>query len=202
MRGVDPAVDHRPDNTVAPGVVGAPGGIRLHCGCGTIDLRVERVVGPRPEDDRWPIGSAGDLLIAFHQLVQVLAGEHTFVQLRRDEQEAAGNGWIENDRLGIVPLPAGAVRELSPERFKCLAYGPQATRVGRVDLEQDRDLLRRVDLVGDFLLRVDLLRLDPARALILAGAGPSLRLPTIGDRYRPSSSFIAGCPLSFIADRK
>src|ERR1700760_1071489 len=52
MARVDPAVDDGPDDPVATGVVGAPGRVGLHGRRRTVDLGLQGVVRPDPEDDR------------------------------------------------------------------------------------------------------------------------------------------------------
>src|SRR6266545_1979922 len=52
MTGVDPAVDDGPDDPAPAGVVGAPGRVDLHGRRRTVDLGLQGVVRPDPEDDR------------------------------------------------------------------------------------------------------------------------------------------------------
>ena len=101
-----------------------------------------------------------------------------------------GSGGSRRIGTGSLPVAAGSVLELTPEPYECLAYGAQAAGVGHVYLEQDGDLFLGLDLPGSTRAAY------PARV-----SGGSLRLPTIGDRKRPSSSSIPLAPSRLAAGK-
>ncbi len=107
VAGVNPAVDDRPHDVAAAGVVGAPGGVGLDRGCGPVDLRMKGVVRPYLEDDRRLRAGPGAAQVFVHHVLHRRTGQDALVQAGRYEGEPRRNG---HQAPGGRPLPASCRR--------------------------------------------------------------------------------------------
>ena len=156
MAGVDPAVDDRPHDPVTQRSVRVPGGIGLDGGRGPVDLGVQRVVRPDPEDDRWPVEILGAPAVVLHHVAQVRAGEHALVELGCDQRQAAvrtSGSVVLLGYCGGCQPPAWSANP-RPQIVERVPDGAEPSGVENVELDDHRHAFVRVVVLTKRLVRL------------------------------------------------
>ncbi len=147
VRRVDPAVDDGPDDATTPRRIRAPGGVGLDGRRRPVDLRVERVVGPDPEDGGRRRAAVADAApVVLDELRGLGPREHALVELRRDEREPPRHRRLDRARRGAVLVGGGERRVCVPHLVEVVAHRLEAAGVPHVELDDHGDAFVGADV--------------------------------------------------------